>query len=123
MPISDQGIKKMSGVGLDLHSDNEILKINSPKASLEGPFIVVHKNLDERWAVVAINWDGEPRLGMRWFWANGGNPFSSGHPTWLVIPPSLSKSILSGLPLDRAIATKVDDFLSGKLSGEQLKQH
>lgn len=113
----------MSGESLNLHDEKEILKINSPKASLEGPFTVVHRNLDERWAVVAINWDGEPRLGMRWFWGNGGNPFSSGHPTWLVIPPSLSKGMLSSLSLDHVFATKVDDFLSGKLSGEQLNQH
>lgn len=111
----------MSGVNFDLHDNEKILGINSPRANLEGPFVVVHKNLEERWAVVAINWDGEPRIAMRWFWANGGNPFSSGHPTWLVIPPSLSKSILSGLPLDHAFSTKVDDFLSGKLPGDLLR--
>ncbi|AYV24468.1 hypothetical protein [Vibrio mediterranei] len=111
----------MSGKEFNLEDDNEILKINSPKVSLEGPFTVVYKNLDERWAIVAINWDGEPRLGMRWFWANGGNPFSSGHPTWLVIPPSLSKGVLSSLPLDHSFATKVDDFLSEKLSGDSFR--
>ncbi|MFT5721902.1 MAG: hypothetical protein ACI9W6_002220 [Motiliproteus sp.] len=111
----------MSGESFNLNDDDEILNIKSPKASLGGPYTVVYKNLDERWAVVAINWNGEPRLGMRWFWANGGNPFSSGHPTWLVIPPSLSKGILSSLPIEHAFSTRIDDFLSGKISSEKFK--
>ena len=70
--------------------DAEILKINSPRSSVKGPYKVVLKNTKERWAIVVFDWEGDPRLGMRWFWGNGGNPFSSGNGTWLVIPPSLT---------------------------------
>ena len=77
--------------------DDDILQINSPKKRLSGPYVVIFKSLEERWAIVAFDWDKKPRLGIRWFWGNGGNPFSSGNGTWLVIPPSLSKNILLGL--------------------------
>ncbi len=97
-----------------------ILKIDSPKANLSGPHIVVFKNLEERWAIVALDWDGEPRLGIRSFWGNGGNPFSSGHGTWFVIPPFLSKNILCGLPIDHAFSGRLESFLCGKISGAQL---
>ena len=109
-----------TGIEFKLDEDDTILQINSPKNVLTGPYVVVYKHLKERWAIVAFDWENEPRLGIRWFWGNGGNPFSSGHGTWLVIPPSLSKSILSGLPLDHNFNTKLDDFLSGKITGDQL---
>ena len=109
-----------TGENFDLENDNKILKINSPSNSLSGPYAVVFKNLKERWAIVAFDWGEQPRLGIRWFWNNGGNPFSSGHGTWLVVPPSLSKNILSGLPIDHIFSRKVDDFLSGKITGEEL---
>lgn len=111
----------IGGTSFDLIDDNKILGINSPRASVGGPYCVIYKNLTERWAIVAMDWDGHPRLGMRWFWGGGGNPISSGHPIWLVVPPSLSKNMLSGLPLDHMFASKIDDFLSGKINGDDLK--
>ncbi|MFD2034492.1 hypothetical protein ACFSKL_06800 [Belliella marina] len=110
----------MSGKNLDLKNDNNILSINSPKTSIGGPYKVVYKDLNERWAIVAMDWNREPCLGMRWFWGNGGNPFSSGNPTWLVIPNSLSNSILNGLPLDFKFHYRVIEFLAGKINGSQL---
>ena len=112
---------KNTGKGFPLEKNEEILKITSPRVSLSGPYTVVFKSLEERWAIVAIDWDGNPRLGIRWFWGNGGNPFSSGHGTWLVIPPSLSKNVLSGLPLDHALSGRLDDFLCGRLAGKELQ--
>lgn len=84
---------KNTGKDFDIKDDSKILQIDSPKAHLSGPYTVVFKNLDERWAIVALDWGKEkkPRLGIRWFWDNSGNPFSSGNGTWFVIPPSLSK--------------------------------
>lgn len=110
----------MSGKSFDLTNDNNILSLNSPKKSVGGPYKVVFKNENERWAIVAMDWDGEPVLGMRWFWGNGGNPFSNATPIWLVIPSTLSNSILNGLPLQFKFHSKVEDFLSGKISGMQL---
>ena len=111
----------MYGEDFPLKENDKILEINSPRNSVGGPYVVVFKNVDERWAIVAMDWDKEPRLGIRWFWGGGGNPFSSSHPIWLVIPPSLSRNILSGLPINHSFSTKIDDYLSGKIKGSKLK--
>jgi len=112
----------MAGINFNLNNDNAILKINSPKISVGGPYQVVYKNLNERWAIVALDWEGKPSLGIRWFWGNGGNPFSSAHPIWLIIPASLTKNILGGLPIDYKISGKIDDYLRGKINGNELKK-
>jgi hypothetical protein len=111
-----------TGATFPLENDEDILKINSPKESVSGPYRVVYKNLQERWAIVALEWDKKPHLGIRWFWDGGGNPFSSGHGTWLVVPSSLSRNMLSGLPIDHYTAGKIDDFLCGKISGKELAE-
>ena len=108
------------GESFSLEDDSKILEINSPKDEVGGPYVVVFKELEGRWAIVAMNWDGEPRLGIRWFWGSSGNPLSSGHPTWLVIPPELSKSILFGLPLAHKFSDTLEEYLTGKISGEKL---
>ena len=110
----------MGGESFPLEDDEKILEINSPKKLVGGPYVVVFKNLDERWAIVAMDWDSEPRLGIRWFRGNGGNPLSSGKPIWLVIPPSLSKNILYGLPINHKVSHMFDDFLAGKVLGTDL---
>jgi len=112
---------KNTGINFQLENDKKILQINSPRSNLSGPYAVVFKNLEERWAIVAFDWDEEPRLGIRWFWGNGGNPLSSGNGTWLVIPSSLSKTIISGLPINHTFSNRIDDFLCGKITGDQLK--
>jgi hypothetical protein len=110
----------MSGENYPIEDDTKILEIKSPRNSVGGPYIVVFKNLEERWAIVAMDWEGKPRLGIRWFWGNGGNPFSSGNPTWLVIPSSLSRSILAGLTLDHKFSSRLDDYLIGRIVGAEL---
>lgn len=110
----------MAGQNFDITNDNNILSINSPKNSVSGPYRVVFTNIDERWAVVAMDWDREPRLGIRWFWGNGGNPSSHGYPTWLVIPVILSNSILDGLQLDPQFHSQIVDFLTGRIQGDEL---
>jgi len=110
----------MSGQNFDLSIDNNILSLTSPRTFVGGPYIVIYKNVPERWAVVAMDWDDEPRLGIRWFWGNRGNPFSSGNPTWFVVPSSLSNSILNGLPLDFQLYSRIVDFLAGRISGNEL---
>ncbi len=112
---------KNAGSDFEIEDDSKILQINSPREALSGPYIVVFKNMEERWAIVAFEWEGNPRLGIRWFWDGSGNPVSCGHGTWLVIPPSLSKNILSGLPIDHVFSSKIDAFLCGNITGEQLK--
>ena len=112
----------MPGENFNLENDEEILKINSPKSQLEGPYTVVYKDIIERWAIVAFNWDEVPCLGIRWFWSSKGNPVSTGYPTWFVIPSTLSNSILNGLPLDFQFRNELNRFLAGEINGEQLKK-
>ena len=109
----------MGGESFDLNDDPKILSIKSPKRFVGGPYTVVYKHTVERWAIVALDWDSKPRLGIRWFWDNSGNPFSR-QPTWLVIPPTLSNSTLNGLPLDHKFRDKLDQYLAGKIHGDDL---
>ena len=111
----------MSGENFDLGNDSKILAIKAPQDSVGGPYVVVYKNLEERWAIVAMDWDEEPRLGIRWFWLTSGCPLSNHQPIWFVVPPSLSKNLLSGLPLDHMFSGKLDDYLTGKITGTELK--
>jgi hypothetical protein len=115
------GIKN-GGYGFDLANDSDILSINSPQKNVGGPYVVVHKDMQERWVIVAMDWDKKPVLGMRWFWGDGGNPRSTTYSTWLVIPSSLNTGILSSLSLGQDLKSKVEDFLSGKIIGNELKK-
>ena len=111
----------MSGIHFNLNDNDAILKINSPKNRVGGPYLVVQKSIAERWAIVAMEWDKKPALAIRWFHGNRGNPLSFSHPTWVVIPFVLCKGILLSLSLDTELRDKIDDFLNQKLSGNDLK--
>ena len=108
-------------LGGNFMNDEEILRINSPKDSCGGPFIVVSKNETHRWAIVALEWEGEPTLGIRWFWSQMGTPSSRGNATWFIIPSELHNAILNGIPLDFKFRDKINRFLSGEINGNQLK--
>lgn len=110
----------MSGVNFNLDDNNNILSLNSPKTSIAGPYSVVYKDIDQRWAIVALDWDGEPSIAIRWFWGNGGNPFSSGNPTWLIIPSPLVNGILNSLPLNFQYRKSIERFLNGEINGRDL---
>ena len=112
----------MFGEKLNLEKDEEILKINSPKEHCEGPYKVVFKDMNDRWAIVALTWDGNPTLGIRWFWGEKGNPTSTGYPTWLIIPSTLHNAVLNGLPLDFSFRDKLNYFLANKIDGNKLKE-
>jgi len=57
---------------------------------------VLYDGGEEKWAAAEGQWDGEQVLAIRW---NGsedkeiGNPQSSGHPTWFIVPPKLEDVI------------------------------
>jgi len=110
----------MAGDKFDLTNDHNVLSLNSPKNSVGGPYKVVYKDIDERFVIVALDWNDVPSLAMRWFWGNGGNPFSSGHPTWFVYPSSLLTGLLNSLPLDFNLRRNLDSFLAGEMAGNQL---
>jgi hypothetical protein len=109
-----------AGEKFDLTQDENILAINSPKELVGGPYKVVYKSKDKanKWAIVALDWNGGPCLGIRWFHATMGNPVSTGHPTWFIIPDPLNHAILDCVA--QLQAERIKQFLEGKISGEEL---
>lgn len=84
-----------TGDKFELENNQQILSLKSPRNRLDGPFVVVTKNLHKRWAIVALRWDGKTNgLGIRWFHGNVGNPFSR-RPTWLIIPEELHEGVIN----------------------------
>ena len=111
----------MSGINFAIEKNEEILSLNSPKTYIGGPYVVVYKSIENRWAIVALDWDKKPRLGIRWFWDNGGSPFSSGHPTWFIIPEALNKSTLDGLTIESySLRVSIERFLAEEITGKEL---
>lgn len=98
----------------------EILSVNSPKDFVRGPYAVVLKNDVDMWAIVALEWEGTPTLGMRWFNSDLGFPSSYGNGIWIIIPEELHRGLLTSVSLKTAV--HVQDFLSGKITGEELKK-
>lgn len=99
--------------------DSEILAMNSPRRLVGGPYVVVRST--EYWAVVALDYDKEPRLGIRWIDDEIGTPQSHGFPTWFIVPPDLNKMFIGGLQVEAKRACAICDFLNGKIDGETLK--
>ena len=112
-----------AGKTFDLTANDAILKINSPQDRVGGPYAVVFQHIIERWAIVAMDWEEKPVLGIRWFWDKMGNPISTAHPTWYVIPDSLAKNILAGLPLSHSLSSDIAKFLTGEIKGPKLKSN
>ena len=109
------------GKNCGMSKDKNILAIKSPKKMVSGPYTVVQKDTVNRWAIVTMCWEGDPRLGIRWFWKKLGNPQSSGYATWMVIPGNLCLALLPALLLDKKTAHDIKQFLIGKLPGEKLQ--
>lgn len=110
---------KNAGASFNLNGAN-ILKINSPKNRVGGPYCVVHTDHQERWSVVALKWEGSPVIGMRWFHGNSGQPISSGYATWFIVPSPLQKIILKNIKISEMLRIKLLDFLDGKIEGDKL---
>ena len=107
---------------MDDLTDERIKKVNSPKNRCGDRHVVVYKDEDEQWAIVALDWDGKPGLAIRWFWNKLGFPISYGHPTWFIIPIELYDVILNGLPLEVSFKNKINRFLAGEITGNELKE-
>lgn len=57
---------------------------------------VVYQGDPESFSVAIGEWDGKPRLALRWNatdWRPLGNPSSSGHPTWFILPNKLAPGV------------------------------
>ena len=115
--------RKNAGKTFNLNDDGEILQINSPMSRIEGnPYVVVLKDVNERWCIVALKWDNQHQLGIRWFWDNSGFPQTNGIATWTVLPNNLSRIVLRGATgLSQTRIKFVEDFLDGRIDGITLK--
>lgn len=100
--------------------DDDILSVKSPRRNVRGPYAVILKNDVDMWAVVALEWDDCPTLGIRWFNSKIGSPSSRNYPTWFILPSETHSGILSNVKV--LVRMAVEDFLCGKITGDQLKQ-
>lgn len=101
-------------------TNEEILNVKSPKEYVGGPYAVVLKNDVDLWAVVALDWDGKPTLGIRWFNSEMGSPSSRNKPIWFILPSETHSGIINNVKVPARVL--IEDFLSGKITGEDLKQ-
>ena len=101
-------------------NDTCILQFDSPRGSVCGPYVVAyHTPSDgERWAVVALDWNGGHALGIRWFWGSRGHPNSAGYSTWFIIPDMFHQSIVEKLVAERKLSPRRGDLLRRFLDGQ-----
>lgn len=100
-----------TGSKLEL-TDENILSINSPKASVGGPYVVVHTNHESRYAIVAMQFNEHRTLGIRWFWGSGGTPYAR-QATWFVLPEELHMSTIDTLCLSIPRHKLLMNYLAG----------
>ncbi len=109
------------GQNFPIENDADILAINSPVNMVGGPYVVVSKSVEERWAIVALDWEEVPCLGIRQFWGAAGSPFGREfHAIWFILPHRTNFPLLGGLGIDRAFQTLVQRFLLGQITGREL---
>ena len=113
--------RRYCGRDFPLRDDKEILEIDSPQGKVGGPYVAVVKSLAERWAIVALEWEARPCLGIRWFWQQNGYPHAINWGTWLVISTSLLEILRPGLPLEETRRRLLQDFLAGRIPGDRLQ--
>ncbi len=107
-------MKKNAGTTFPLDSNADILQIDSPKNRADGPWLVIHKNTDDRWVIVLMHWDNKPCLGIRWFYGAQGTPSIRQYATWLIIPCDLTNAVLDKLPLSPQKRQVINEVLLGE---------
>lgn len=109
------------GENYEIENDLNILAIKSPISKVGGPYVVIAKSIEDRWAIVALDWEDVPCIGIRQFWGVSGSPFGRDfHATWFILPHALNLTILSGLSISPVNRERIERFLIGDLSGDQL---
>lgn len=125
---------KNAGQIFDLTNDALIFQINSPQPPMQnaggpyvtgGPYVVVIRDVPERWIIVAFDWNKEPALGIRWFYGRNGHPNSRGYATWLVIPGRLYEPVMADLEAQGDLSNRrrilLNRFLYHGMPGDELR--
>ena len=106
-----------------------ILEIAAPEHRVGGPYVVVYQGTAEPFAVVALSWDGDPALGIRWFYGGNGFPTLGGAAAWFMIPAVLHEPVLAGIRdlgeafgLSEARRSALKAFLREDVTGEELAE-
>ena len=109
--------------------DNEtILAVRSPSNRVGGPYAVVYKHIEQKWAIVALSWREDdverPTLGIRYFGPNESTDFPriGDKSAWLLLPDALHRGILLSLHLEPMVHYNVLQFLDEAISGQQLRE-
>jgi hypothetical protein len=114
--------KSICGADFDLTDDENILSIKTPIDRVNGPYIVVEKDMQSRTVIVALDFDGIPCLGRHSFTDDSDKPLYRGHPSWEII--SEKEDIIKIISAqDERIRVIIEDFLSNdesKLTGKEL---
>jgi hypothetical protein len=115
-----QGENRNAGKDFNLEDDDSILQFKSPINLVGGPYSIVYKNVEERIVIVAMEFDGQPCLGIHLFKDETGWPSSRGIPVWCaVLQDDLSK-LLQYFEFEPGISESLYGFLNGKVKGQDL---
>ena len=120
-------MRRYAGGEFDLKKDKEILQIDSPRGNVSGPWCVVHKNIDERWAIVLLHFGDKrrgslkPSIGIRWFNGTTGTPSVKTYATWFILPDGIIKPFLENLPITQQSRQEIYDILSNHYTIDELK--
>lgn len=117
-----------AGEKFDLRDNSKISKINSPKEHVTGQPFVLYKDYINRFVIVALEYDGNPRLGIRHFWDTSGYPCRARTATWLLIPPEMNSFIVNFVTRNWNIfrwffcSRLINSFLSRKINIKKLAE-
>lgn len=108
-------------------------RVLSPKKSVRDVKVAYNSSPEQHsWSVARLLWNGDPRVGIRW---NGskkekgskGNPQSSGHSTWFIVPPALGPIILKkagdlARKANKKLATSYREMARDKERESEIKE-
>jgi hypothetical protein len=119
-------------------NDTCILSVTTPAESSDqrgitagGPYAVICKgpngaaNPEAYWAIVALDWNNEPRLAIRYFgtfdYPNGPRQKDGKkQKQWFILPEMIQSLVTTKLP--QTLGNIVNDFLNGKIDGNSLSE-
>ena len=92
---------KNAGENFELTTENLRKELSCGKFKTDKIIYVGPELDDERFAIIALTWDGKPRLAIRWFYNKLGFPYNNedgnGNASWFIVPPSMNEAIISDI--------------------------